>query len=227
MVTLFLICFRVNHLLFGLSPRSYHFTNVVLHCLVSVAALHVFMALMQPARQCALLSALLFATHPIHTEAVAGVVGRADLLCALFVFCALLAYIRAVAEDNLTHSKVTGLLASLHNCRQNGALNHCSMALEDKQCGGRSWLAVCAVSCSVAMLCKEVGITALGLCSAYELLLTPCSDHNTATAGGLLCFLPFTKHSKCCQRKNHSKSVNRLRSLKTFVFLWLNVFGKL
>ena len=38
----------------------------------------------------ALLAGLLFAVHPVHTEAVAGVVGRADVLsCILFLACLL------------------------------------------------------------------------------------------------------------------------------------------
>lgn len=45
----------------------------------------------------ALLAALLFAAHPVHTEAVAGIVGHAELLCAAPFIAALLAYMRAVS----------------------------------------------------------------------------------------------------------------------------------
>lgn len=41
------------------------------------------------------MAAGLFASHPIHTEAVAGVVGQAELLCAAFAIAAFLAYLRA------------------------------------------------------------------------------------------------------------------------------------
>jgi hypothetical protein len=41
------------------------------------------------------LAALLFALHPVHTEAVAGVVGHAELLCAALSIPALLAYVAA------------------------------------------------------------------------------------------------------------------------------------
>ena len=44
----------------------------------------------------ALLAALLFAAHPVHTEAVAGIVGHAELLCAALFIAALLAYMCAV-----------------------------------------------------------------------------------------------------------------------------------
>ena len=38
------------------------------------------------------LAAGLFACHPIHTEAVAGIVGQAELLCASLSILAFLAY---------------------------------------------------------------------------------------------------------------------------------------
>eukprot|EP00976_Prorocentrum_cordatum_P024844 505513-Prorocentrum_minimum.AAC.3 len=47
----------------------------------------------------ATLAALLFALHPIHCEAVAGVVGRAELLCAICFNLSLIAYIQAVTEE--------------------------------------------------------------------------------------------------------------------------------
>ena len=43
----------------------------------------------------AFIAALLFAAHPIHTEAVAGIVGLAELLSAAIGLSALLAYIAA------------------------------------------------------------------------------------------------------------------------------------
>jgi hypothetical protein len=50
----------------------------------------------QGARAQALAAALLFAAHPVHTEAVAGIVGHAELLCASLSLPALLMYFRAV-----------------------------------------------------------------------------------------------------------------------------------
>ncbi len=40
----------------------------------------------------ALAASLLFAVHPVHTEAVTGVVGRAELLSSVFFILALLSY---------------------------------------------------------------------------------------------------------------------------------------
>ena len=41
------------------------------------------------------IAALLFAVHPVHTEAVAGIVGQAELLSALCASLAFLVYCRA------------------------------------------------------------------------------------------------------------------------------------
>lgn len=46
-----------------------------------------------------MVAVLLFTAHPIHTEAVAGIVGHAELLGAALGFGALLAYISAVKQS--------------------------------------------------------------------------------------------------------------------------------
>ena len=43
----------------------------------------------------AFVAALLFAVHPVHTEAVSGIVGHAELLCAALSILALLSYMAA------------------------------------------------------------------------------------------------------------------------------------
>lgn len=150
------LSFRLNYVWGALEPLSYHAVNIVLHCLVSIMSLRVFYVVFgNGAPRAAVLCAILFATHPVHTEAVSGIVGRADLLCALFVFVALLSYVRAVK----------GMSEDFYCKGQN---YYCS----SRKCG-RSllYLLMTAASTATAMLCKEVGITALGVCSAYDILL--------------------------------------------------------
>ena len=74
---------RFNHWLGGLNPVGYHLGNIILHAVVTGLFTHVARLLLR--RNIAtLVAGLLFASHPIHTEAVAGVVGRADILACLF-----------------------------------------------------------------------------------------------------------------------------------------------
>ena len=84
------LSFHLDWLLAPGSAAQFHLTNVLLHAL----ATHLFHRLLLtalPAPAPALTAALLFAAHPVHTEAVAGIVGRAELLSAVFFLLSLLA----------------------------------------------------------------------------------------------------------------------------------------
>lgn len=86
--------FRANFLASGLHVRSYHIVNVALHaaCSALVAAIAQSAVRMQPLP--AGLAAVLFAAHPVHTEAVSSIVGRAELLCCLFFLLSFICYHR-------------------------------------------------------------------------------------------------------------------------------------
>ncbi|XP_071084999.1 protein O-mannosyl-transferase TMTC4-like [Haliotis cracherodii] len=148
----------------GLHPRGFHVVNIVLHGLVSVIFLAVFSVLMsgyqvdqESARlvfaspRAALLCAVLFAVHPIHTESVAGVVGRADLLCALTFLLSFLLYARACLSPTsmVSYRPESFSLVSLL----------ASMCL-----------------CVVSTFCKEQGITVIGICSVYDIIMV-CRVH--------------------------------------------------
>ena len=63
--------FRLNYLLHELQPMGYHLVNVLLHgavCYLYVQLCGVVFSAVWPA----LIAGLLFAVHPIHTEAVSG-----------------------------------------------------------------------------------------------------------------------------------------------------------
>lgn len=75
--------------------NAFHAVNVALHVLVAVA-FYALAARLVAARGAAWIAAALFAVHPIHTEAVTGIVGRAELLAALCSLLALLALARGL-----------------------------------------------------------------------------------------------------------------------------------
>lgn len=86
-----------------------HAVNLVWHAAVSVAVAAL-------ARRwsgsvgAALLAGVLFAVHPVHVEAVANIVGRAELMAALFVILAVLA---ALEHDRLWWSLMAWTLGLL------------------------------------------------------------------------------------------------------------------
>ncbi|KAG8188777.1 hypothetical protein JTE90_009173 [Oedothorax gibbosus] len=85
------LSFRLNYFFHGLQPYGYHVVNVVLH--ICVCLLFYRLCLNFLPVWSSLVSSALFAVHPIHTEAVSSIVGRAELLSAVFFLCALLRYI--------------------------------------------------------------------------------------------------------------------------------------
>lgn len=106
------LTFRLSHRLGGgLDSWGFHVGNVLVHaltcCLFFCAARRVFGAVSP-----ALVAALLFTVHPIHCEAVANVVGRAELLGGAWFLVALLVYARSISPGGASVSSV-GLTASM------------------------------------------------------------------------------------------------------------------
>jgi Flp pilus assembly protein TadD len=74
--------------IWGRRALGFHLTNVWTHALASVLLFLLLRRWAAPGG--AAVGAALFAVHPVHTEAVANVVGRAEILAAAFAFAALL-----------------------------------------------------------------------------------------------------------------------------------------
>ena len=69
------------------NPGAFHMTNVILHAMVSCFVVLVA-ATMGFSSMSATCAGLLFATHPVHVEAVASIVGRAEILSTLLILMA-------------------------------------------------------------------------------------------------------------------------------------------
>uniref|UniRef100_A0A8C4EHM9 dolichyl-phosphate-mannose--protein mannosyltransferase n=1 Tax=Dicentrarchus labrax TaxID=13489 RepID=A0A8C4EHM9_DICLA len=128
-----------------MTPLYFHIVNVCLHCAVTCLLMHTCERYALEDSRLAFVTALLFAVHPVHTEAVSGIVGRADVLACLLFLLTFLSYIRSVgvcvSEDCLPSTVSVGcLLVSL-------------------------LLGTCA------MLVKETGITVFGVCVLYDALV--------------------------------------------------------
>ncbi|XP_054711432.1 protein O-mannosyl-transferase Tmtc3-like [Uloborus diversus] len=94
------LTYRINYYFHKLAPFGYHLTNIGLHCLVCL--LYMRICMMFVPKGTAFVAALLFATHPVHTEAVTGVVGRAEILSSLFFLLAFLSYSAATTSSTTT-----------------------------------------------------------------------------------------------------------------------------
>ncbi len=94
----------------GDAPIGYHLHNIVLYGLIcylvwltSLAVLSVFdTSLSNRRRWIAAIVTMLFASHPVHVEAVAWISGRKDLLCALFSLLAVQQFSVAIAPFTIS-----------------------------------------------------------------------------------------------------------------------------
>lgn len=86
------LTFALERPLFGLDPLPYHAVSIVIHALNAVLVYAVFFLLTR-SRGSAFLGALLFAVHPVQTEAVAWVTQRATLLSAFFFLASVAAFL--------------------------------------------------------------------------------------------------------------------------------------
>uniref|UniRef100_A0A674ICX3 dolichyl-phosphate-mannose--protein mannosyltransferase n=1 Tax=Terrapene triunguis TaxID=2587831 RepID=A0A674ICX3_9SAUR len=149
------LTFKLNILLAGMNPFYFHAVNVILHCLVTLVLMYTCDKAVFKDGRLAFVTALFFAVHPIHSEAVTGIVGRADVLACLLFLLAFLSYNRSVDHFYVgEHFPPTAspffLLLSL-------------------------FLGTCA------MLVKETGVTVFGVCLVYDLLFL---SYNRLTLNG-------------------------------------------
>jgi len=108
---LIIFSYALNYLVSDLNPFGYHLINLLIHLINSILTFLLCLYLFESWRWISsLVVSLLFATHPIHTEAVANIVGRAELLCFCFFILALWFYIKAVSRKS-PHSRLFYLLS--------------------------------------------------------------------------------------------------------------------
>lgn len=86
-----LTSYNIQYAISGESPAPFHMLNILLHALVCFVLMKMAWLLFTDYRL-VILSGLLFALHPLHTEAVAGIVGRAEILAALFILTSMIGY---------------------------------------------------------------------------------------------------------------------------------------
>ena len=110
-----ILSLALNYKFSGLSPASYHITNMVFH---SFNALLVYFFTFYLSRRRilpAIISGLLFALHPMHVESVAWVSERKDVLYTFFFLGGLISYLKYL-EDEKTWKLAVAFLLFLFSC---------------------------------------------------------------------------------------------------------------
>jgi hypothetical protein len=102
------LTFALNEALTPAQAAPFHAVNILLHATVTLLVFWLAVQIFHSGR-IAMIAATLFALHPLHTEAVTGLVGRAEVLAALFGLAALLSGSRA--DTSTSASRRTALQA--------------------------------------------------------------------------------------------------------------------
>lgn len=95
--------YNIDYALWELDPFGFHLTNLLIHLIATLILFRVLQVLFYKYKYCnlaALLGTLIFALHPIHTEAVSWVSGRTDSFVTVFFFAAFLYYLKFINFDN-------------------------------------------------------------------------------------------------------------------------------
>ncbi len=105
--------YMVNYAIFGHGsrPAGYHWVNLALHC-VNVALVYALGIAVFVETAPAFALAAIWALHPVLTESVTNIVGRADLLAAFGVLAGLLWYVKAAPPARRRLAWLAGLVVT-------------------------------------------------------------------------------------------------------------------
>jgi len=88
-----MLSYAIDYSIWKLNTFGYHLVNVILHILVALS-IYWLVGILFKDRLISFLTSVFFAVHPIHTEAVSYISGRADPLAALFMILCVIFYIK-------------------------------------------------------------------------------------------------------------------------------------
>ncbi|MFA6567070.1 MAG: tetratricopeptide repeat protein [Victivallales bacterium] len=101
-----LFSYWLNARIGGIHSSAFRIGNLIFHFFATILVFKLALRL-RLGHWTAIFAAVLFAVHPIHTEAVIPAFGRGELLCALFLLCALI--IHTHVEKNKLLCAAAGL----------------------------------------------------------------------------------------------------------------------
>ena len=115
-----IVSFAVEYQIFGKNPHVSHFINILLYALIGILIFGIFSRLLKKYQNkrwylsIPFLTALLFIAHPIHTEVVANIKGRDEIMALLSSLLALfftIKYFEKNKSRNLFYSFLSLFLA--------------------------------------------------------------------------------------------------------------------
>lgn len=108
--------YNIDYAIWGLNPFGFHLTNIIIHLIATLILLRLLQLIFikqKNVKLIALLATLIFAVHPIHTEAVSWVSGRTDSFFTIFFFASFLYYLKFTGYPDFENKNNKYLYISL------------------------------------------------------------------------------------------------------------------
>ncbi len=94
------ITYMMDYSLWKLNPKGYHLTNILFHIFAALS-IYWLINILYSQEPLALFTGILFVVHPVHTEAVTYISGRADSLAAVFMVLCFIFYIKNLHSESI------------------------------------------------------------------------------------------------------------------------------
>lgn len=104
-----------------LNAFHFHLTNVILYVILCNILLLTFEIILRKAKykEVAYFGTLLYTVHPVHTEAVSAIVGRADILSSILFLVSFLLYRFVLIKNSLClYTLVIFIIAAAVLCKE-------------------------------------------------------------------------------------------------------------
>ncbi len=113
-----MVSFALNYAISGLEPYSYHLVNITINTINSLLVYWIVKYYSQ-SKLLSIFTALLFSVHPVHSEAVAAIYGRPELLVTMFLLITWIAYVKSSANKYYYFISLLTYFLSLF-CKESG-----------------------------------------------------------------------------------------------------------
>ena len=95
-----MVTYAIDYFIWKSNPFGYHLTSVLLHILVALCIYWLIYALFED-MAIAVLTAVFFVVHPIHTTVVSYISTRAESLCLLLLLTSFIFYIKSLKTNSV------------------------------------------------------------------------------------------------------------------------------
>lgn len=167
------LSYMADYSLWGAKPWGFHLSNTIFHTLCCILVYLIGNSLFNN-HYTSLITSLLFACHPIHTESVTWISGRTDVIAGMFFLLAFYLYQKAMCRSLKEEEKreendcpTVEIAPRISFSCKEGETGNCLKILRQFFKRGTTFYVCSVMIFALAMLCKEMVATLPFVLVAY------------------------------------------------------------